>query len=341
MKSILLSITAAALLAGAAGAVEAWSTNPAEAMQQAAAQKKGVMLEFTGSDWCGACIMQKTQAFTLPKVQEAIGRSFIPVELDFPRKKQQAEKTKAALNTCKETYAITGFPSLIFTDAQGRPVHIVIGYSNPDQVIQDTERAAEALKTQQSLLEKLAGQTAAQERRDTLAQLLKTVPQSSIRTFYKPAFEELSKLDPEDTTGIRSTLERKDLLKAQSNEMVQALRQQNFYALMGQEPDQALSILNTYMKKDGLLPEIKQSLLVSKARLLIQQNRVNEVEQPLKEAIALLPDSEDGQLCSRMLASLPVLKKERGHLKPGEKPPLPPGAIPATKMIIPPAPAKK
>ena len=57
---------AAALIAGAAVASGTWSTNPAEAMQQAAAQKKGVMLEFTGSDWCGACISQKTQAFSLP-----------------------------------------------------------------------------------------------------------------------------------------------------------------------------------------------------------------------------------------------------------------------------------
>lgn len=39
---------AAALIAGAAVASGTWSTNPAEAMQQAAAQKKGVMLEFTG-----------------------------------------------------------------------------------------------------------------------------------------------------------------------------------------------------------------------------------------------------------------------------------------------------
>ena len=51
MKTIIHPL-AAILLAWSAGASETWSTSPAEAMQQAAAQNKGVMLEFTGSDWC-------------------------------------------------------------------------------------------------------------------------------------------------------------------------------------------------------------------------------------------------------------------------------------------------
>lgn len=340
MKTFLLPIVAA-VLASAAGASEAWSTNPAEAMQQAAAQKKGVMLEFTGSDWCGACIMQKTQAFSLPNVQAGIARSFIPVELDFPRKKQQDEQTKATLNSYKESYGITGFPSLIFTDAQGRPVHTVIGYGSPEQVLKDTERAEQALNNQQALTNKLAGNLSDQERRDTLVQLLKAVPQSSIRTFYKPAFEELAKLDPKDTAGIRTALERKDLLKSQTDDMVKAFRENNIQALMGSSPEEAIAFLTAYGKKDGVLPEIRQSVLFYKAHILMQQNRVNELEQPLKEALALMPDSDTGKLCRDLLDKLPSIKKERGNLKPGEQPPLPAGAIPAAKCIAPPAAAKK
>ena len=143
MKTIIHPL-AAILLAWSAGASETWSTSPAEAMQQAAAQNKGVMLEFTGSDWCGACIMQKKQALSLPEIQTAISRSFIPVELDYPRKKQQDAQTKTSLETYKKSYGITGFPTLVFADAQGRPVHTVVGYANPAQVMQDTKKAAEA-----------------------------------------------------------------------------------------------------------------------------------------------------------------------------------------------------
>lgn len=340
MKTIIIPVVAA-LVAGIAGASEAWSTNPAEAMQQAAAQKKGVMLEFTGSDWCGACIMQKKQALSLPKVQEGITAAFIPVELDFPRKKQQDEQTKAMLETYKKSYGITGFPTLVYTDAQGRPVHTVVGYANPDQVMKDAATAAEALKTQQALTEKLAGSLTDEQRRDALVQLLKTVPQSSIPTFYKPSLEELAKLDPKDASGIRAALNRKELLNTQREELADTFRQKNVHILAEQKPDEALSLMDGYLKKDGLLPEVKQAVLVQKVNLLMQQNRVNELEQPLKEAVALLPDSFEGKMCARLLEKLPEIKKERGELKPGEEPPLPPGAIRATKMIIPPAPAKK
>ena len=308
MKTIIHPL-AAILLAWSAGASETWSTSPAEAMQQAAAQNKGVMLEFTGSDWCGACIMQKKQALSLPEIQTAISRSFIPVELDYPRKKQQDAQTKTSLETYKKSYGITGFPTLVFADAQGRPVHTVVGYANPAQVMQDTKKAAEALNTQQSLTNNLAEKLTDQQRRDTLVQLLKTVPQSSIRTFYKPALAELEKLDPQDASGILAKLHRDDLLHAQKLEWADTFRKKNIHILADQNPDEALSI-------------------------------INELEQPLKEGVALLPKSFEGKAFSKLLDKLPEIKKERGLLKPGEEPPLPPGAIRATKMIVPTAPAK-
>lgn len=339
MKTIIHPL-AAILLAWSAGASETWSTSPAEAMQQAAAQNKGVMLEFTGSDWCGACIMQKKQALSLPEIQTAISRSFIPVELDYPRKKQQDAQTKTSLETYKKSYGITGFPTLVFADAQGRPIHTVVGYANPAQVMQDTKKAAEALNTQQSLTNKLAEKLTDQQRRDTLVQLLKTVPQSSIRTFYKPALAELEKLDPQDASGILAKLHRDDLLHAQKLEWADTFRKKNIHILADQNPDEALSIMDSYLKKNGLLPEVKQAVLMQKVYLLMQQNRVNELEQPLKEGVALLPESFEGKAFSKLLDKLPEIKKERGLLKPGEEPPLPPGAIRATKMIVPTAPAK-
>ena len=58
-------------------AAEGWITDMDAAKKQAAEQKKDLMIEFTGSDWCGACTMQKKQALSLPKVQEDIARSFL------------------------------------------------------------------------------------------------------------------------------------------------------------------------------------------------------------------------------------------------------------------------
>lgn len=62
---------------------------------------------------------------------------------------------------------------------------------------------------------------------------------------------------------------------------------------------------------------------MQKVYLLMQQNRVNELEQPLKEGVALLPKSFEGKAFSKLLDKLPEIKKERGLLKPGEEPPFP------------------
>lgn len=170
--------------------------------------------------------------------------------------------------------------------------------------------------------------------------MLKTVPQSSIRTFYKPALAELEKLDPQDASGILAKLHRDDLLHAQKLEWADTFRKKNIHILADQNPDEALSIMDSYLKKNGLLPEVKQAVLMQKVYLLMQQNRVNELEQPLKEGVALLPKSFEGKAFGKLLDKLPEIKKERGLLKPGEEPPFPPGAIRATKMIVPTAPAK-
>lgn len=339
MQKLIFPIITATLM-GLAGAAESWSTNPDEAMKQAATQNKGVLLEFTGSDWCGACIIQKKEALSKPEVLEKIAVSFIPVELDFPRKKEQDAQTKKLLTGYKESYGIHAFPTLIFTDEKGRPVHSVLGYSNPAQVLSDIAKAEQALKTQQRLQKSLPLAKSKEESKKLTVELLRTVPQPFLRQFYQPELKDLVALDPEDTSGIIAGLNRMDKLKDQQEEWAKTMREEDLFPMSRNQPDEALTFLNNYLKKDDLLPEIKQALLAFKARILIQQNRMNEVEQPLQEAIAMNTNSQDEQLCKNFLKALPEMKKERANLKPGEQPPLPPGAIPAAKLMGPP-PANK
>lgn len=120
MKTIIHPL-AAILLAWSAGASETWSTSPAEAMQQAAAQNKGVMLEFTGSDWCGACIMQKKQALSLPEIQTAISRSFIPVNWTTHVKSSRTRRQKLLWKPIKNPTASPDSPRWCLRMPRGGP----------------------------------------------------------------------------------------------------------------------------------------------------------------------------------------------------------------------------
>jgi len=47
-------------------ASEGWLTDLDAAKKQAAAEKKDILIDFTGSDWCGWCIKLDKEVFSTP-----------------------------------------------------------------------------------------------------------------------------------------------------------------------------------------------------------------------------------------------------------------------------------
>ncbi|RPJ35919.1 MAG: DUF255 domain-containing protein [Verrucomicrobiaceae bacterium] len=120
MKAItwLASFTVAALTATAyASAPAGWSTDLEKALVQAKAEKKSVLVEFTGSDWCPPCIVMRKNVFSKKEFVTAASKNFILVELDFPKgNKELGEKNQPFA----EKYRIEGFPTVILLDSEGK-----------------------------------------------------------------------------------------------------------------------------------------------------------------------------------------------------------------------------
>ena len=53
-----------------------------------------VLMDFTGSDWCGWCIKMDKEIFSTPEFQKYAQANLVLVELDFPHKKQLPPATK-------------------------------------------------------------------------------------------------------------------------------------------------------------------------------------------------------------------------------------------------------
>jgi len=125
--STTLATLALALLAILpAAAAPTWLTDLDEAKKVAAKEKKDILVDFTGSDWCGWCIKLKKEVFDLPAF-EAATKKFVLVELDFPNKKPQSDELKAKNRAAQQKYGITGFPTILLMDAQGE-VYARTGY---------------------------------------------------------------------------------------------------------------------------------------------------------------------------------------------------------------------
>ena len=88
----------AALTASAfASTPEGWSTDLEKAFAQAKAEKKSVLVEFTGSDWCPPCIAMRKNVFSTKEFVDGAAKKYILVELDFPNGDPAREREKHSL----------------------------------------------------------------------------------------------------------------------------------------------------------------------------------------------------------------------------------------------------
>src|SRR4051812_585143 len=92
MKTLLtriLAVSALALLAlPAAFGAEGWGDNLQKAQDEAKAKNKLLLMDFTGSDWCGWCIKLNKEVFSQPEFKDYAAKNLVLMEVDFPQTKQ-------------------------------------------------------------------------------------------------------------------------------------------------------------------------------------------------------------------------------------------------------------
>src|SRR2546428_11672224 len=113
MKKIAIGIVACWALLQAGAEELQWLTDLPKAQAQAKKENKLVMLDFTGSDWCGWCKKLNKEVFSTQDFAAYAKKSLVLVEVDFPRSKQQTEQLKKANKALQEKYQIQGYPTII------------------------------------------------------------------------------------------------------------------------------------------------------------------------------------------------------------------------------------
>jgi len=129
MKKILIAMLAATVLWQVNAAESTWLTDLPKAQAQAKAENKIVLMDFTGSDWCGWCIKFRKEVLDTPEFQAYTTKNVVLVELDYPHKKAQADDLKKANAALKTKYDIHGFPTLLVLDKDGKEIGRQVGYS--------------------------------------------------------------------------------------------------------------------------------------------------------------------------------------------------------------------
>jgi thioredoxin-related protein len=125
-KTLMVMVSALALVSASAGE---WQTDAAKAQAQAKKENKLVLLDFTGSDWCGWCIKFKKDVLDTPEFKAYADKNLVLVEVDFPRKTKLSAEQAKANNELKKKYKVSGFPTFVILDGDGTEVGRQVGYA--------------------------------------------------------------------------------------------------------------------------------------------------------------------------------------------------------------------
>ena len=106
-------------LASTACAADGWMTDFAAAQAKARAENKPLLVDFTGSDWCGWCIRLDEEVFSQSAFQAYAAAELVLVEIDFPRRKTLSAELKAQNEALAQQYGIRGFPTILLLSPEG------------------------------------------------------------------------------------------------------------------------------------------------------------------------------------------------------------------------------
>lgn len=132
----MLGILGLFLCLGAIAGDLSWETDFEAAKARAAKEKKTILMNFTGSDWCGWCKRLDREVFSQEAFQNFAASNLILVKIDFPKYVKQTEEVKNRNWKLAERYGVSGFPAILLVDATGTE-KLRTGYigGGPDQYV--------------------------------------------------------------------------------------------------------------------------------------------------------------------------------------------------------------
>ena len=129
MRLVILLCCAAVLATG-----ETWLTDYQAARAEAAASKRDVLINFSGSDWCPLCVKLDHEILAKPECLQPIAARFVLLKLDDLRKTPLPAARRTELELLKKRYEIIGFPTLVLATADGAE-YARVGYQEMEPAV--------------------------------------------------------------------------------------------------------------------------------------------------------------------------------------------------------------
>jgi protein disulfide-isomerase len=142
LTKVALSAAAIILLSTSVFASSGWLTNWTEAKTLSTKENKPILIDFSGSDWCGWCIKLDKEVFSKPTFKEYANKNLILFLADFPQAKKQTKAVKKQNSMLASKYNVRGYPTVVLVDSKGKTI-LRTGYARggPENYITNLKKA--------------------------------------------------------------------------------------------------------------------------------------------------------------------------------------------------------
>jgi len=102
-----------------AGGDVTWMTDANAALTLARTENRDVLLDFTGSDWCGWCIKLDKEVFSTADFAEYARQHLVLLKVDFPRHEYRSAAVQKQNEALMQKYGIAGYPTIVVLRPNG------------------------------------------------------------------------------------------------------------------------------------------------------------------------------------------------------------------------------
>lgn len=267
-----------------------WLTDFEAAKVKAKAEKKLLLVDFTGSDWCAWCIKLKQEVFDKELFAAEAPKQFVCVELDFPRTKELSKELTEQNTKLSAQYKVEGFPTVLLLQPEGEVIART-GYrpGGPEAYLQ---QLGDLLKTYEDVvairpqLEKAEGL----DRAKLLDQLVEAyVKLGNESDDIAPWSAEIVKLDAENKAGLKPKYEFR-LLTSEADKL-----------MADKKFDEAKAAFDKVLAISSLTPDQKQETYLSQGEAFFRLNDFVGLLACLKKAQEAAPEGPRAEQIQQML----------------------------------------
>ena len=290
---------------------EGWLTNIDAAKKSASESKKDLLIDFTGSDWCGWCIKLNDEVFKHDAFKTGVKDSFVLVEIDFPREKGKLPEDVRKRNTeLGEKYAVQGYPTILLCDAEGKP-YAATGYEEggPEKYVGHLNELRKNKSKRDEAFAKAAKASGLEKAKVLIAALdAMKVDEKVAANFYGDIAAQIRAADPKDETGFAK--------KAESGKRIEEF--QNSLQEFGAKRDHegALALVDKTLKEGGFDTESTLQIMMTRSAIYASTGKFDEALKAVDEAKAFAPDSKMAPMIDQFRKRLEQGKEESAKKTP-------------------------